>query len=129
MLGHRCHSWGGVDGLLWPFMGAGGHGGLSLSLVVVVGHCCCWWGVVVGSYHWSCPCSEEQRFGNPCEYMAKGLEGRGQGMNVQPLPLTEGKDIPSLLLGVSPVMFVGICHITNMLSTNKCFPSQQPPSS
>ena len=77
--------------------------------------------------------SEEQGFGNPCGYTGKGLEGRGQGMECltphKPLPVTEGRGIPSLLLRVSPVMFVGICHITNMVSTNKCFLSQRPPSS
>jgi len=40
----------------------------------------------------------------------------------KPLPLSEGKSIPSLL----PMMFVGVCHITNVLSTNKAFHSQQP---
>ena len=46
--------------------------------------------------------SEEQGFGNPCGYIGKGLEGRGKGMECltshKPLPLTEGKGIPSLLL-------------------------------
>jgi len=58
-------------------------------------------------------------FGNPCRYMGKGWKGRGQGMECptphKPLPLSEGKGIPSLL----PVMFVGVCHITNVLSTKK----------
>ena len=77
--------------------------------------------------------SEEQGFGNPCGYMSKGLEGRGQGIECltphKPLPMTEGRGIPSPLLWVSPVMFVGICHITNMVSMNKCFLTQRPPSS
>ena len=39
---------GDVGGLLWLFMDAGGHGGLSLSLVGVVGCCWHWWSVIVG---------------------------------------------------------------------------------
>ena len=45
----------GVDGPLWPFMGAGVHGGPLSSLVVVMCCCWCWWGVVVGLCHRSCP--------------------------------------------------------------------------
>jgi len=70
--------------------------------------------------------SDRQGFGNLCGYMGKGWKGRGQGMECltphKPLPLSEGKGIPSLL----PMMFVGVCHITNVLSTNKAFCSQQP---
>ena len=46
--------------------------------------------------------SDQQGFGNPCRYTGKGLEGRGQGMECltphKPLPVTEGRGIPSLLL-------------------------------
>jgi len=75
--------------------------------------------IIIGSSDW-------QGFGNLCGYTGKGWKGRGQGMECltphKPLPLSEGKGIPSLL----PMMFVGVCHITNVLSTNKAFHSQQP---
>jgi len=72
----------------------------------------------------SCVCigivSDQQGFGNPCRYMGKGWEGRGQGMECltphKPLPLSEGKGIPSLLLAGKSH---DVCPITNMLSTNK----------
>jgi hypothetical protein len=45
--------------------------------------------------------SVEQGFQKPQGYEGKGLEGRGQGMECltphKPLPLSEGKGIPSLL--------------------------------
>jgi len=72
--------------------------------------------------------SDEQGFGNPCRYTGKGLEGRGQGMECptpdKPLPLSEGKGIPSLLPTGKSCDVCG--HLThhNMLSTNKPFPSQ-----
>jgi len=46
--------------------------------------------------------SVEQGFQKPHEYMGKGLEGRGQGIECltphKPLPLSKGKDIPSVFL-------------------------------
>jgi len=63
--------------------------------------------------------------------MGKGWEGRGQGMECptphKPLPLSEGKGIPSLLLAGKSC---DVCPITNVLSTNnKAFPSQWQSSS
>ena len=50
----------------------------------------------------SSSCSDQQGFGNPCGYKGKGEEGRGQGTECptphKPLPVSEGKGIPSLLL-------------------------------
>ena len=49
--------------------------------------------------------------------------------HINPYPWLRVRVYPHYYWRVSPVMFVGICHITNMLSTNKYFLSQQPPSS
>ena len=49
--------------------------------------------------------------------------------HINPYPWPRVRVYPHYYWQVSPVMFVGICHITTMLSTNKCFLSQWPPSS
>ena len=63
VLGCCCCLWGGVGGPLWPFMGAGGHGGPSLSLVVVMG-CCVG---VLSAHHvcWLC-CGSMLLLGRGC---------------------------------------------------------------
>ena len=76
--------------------------------------------------------SVEQGFQKPQGYEGKGLEGRGQGRDIltphKPLPLSEGKGIPSLLLMGKSSDDCG-CLPHHMLSTNKAFCSQQPLSS
>ena len=48
--------------------------------------------------------------------------------HINPYPWPRVGVYPYYYWWVSPMMFVGICHITNMVSTNKCFLSQRPPS-
>ena len=62
----------------------------------------CWDLLEESTYYGSISYSEEQGFGNTCRYTGKGLEGMGEGMECltphKPLPVTEGRGIPSLLL-------------------------------